>query len=269
MIDLTEENKILHLRMDILKKEFSELFSIRNEMLSHEEETLTALYLNAIGGKIFQNYCLTVEIAMLKQRIMLTQSYLNRNEIPNLAAIDTKIKKEFADYQKKIEDEAKRLTAAKDYLKSGFLSAEETKKLKDAYRLIVKKLHPDINPNVTEFEKDLLVKAQAAYDLCDLITLNEILLSLDLNKDGASNIKPIDLKEFVTKMDVSVNKLKEQIENLETQFPFTFRDKLANPEWIKTKQQSLDAEISELTKEIKKHTEYLLILQIWKPGLLN
>lgn len=269
MIDLTQEQKILHQHLELLQKEFSELFSLKNEMLTFEENFLTALFLNTIGQKRYQVYCLTVEIAMIKQRIKLIQSYLNRNEHPDLSAIDTEINQHFAEYQRKIQAEAKKLATASEFLKSGFLSEEHTKKLKDVYRVIVKKLHPDINPNLTEYQKDLFVKAQAAYDLCDLNTLNEILLSLNLNTSSAISADPINIKSQISKLEQNIAKLKDLISELENRFPFSYRKKLSNAQWIEAEQQTLETEIALLEQEKNKNAEYMVLLQLWKPESLN
>jgi len=268
MIDMTLEQKILHMQYDVLKKEFTELFAQKNDMLSQEEQVLTALYLTAIGQKQHQKYCLTVEIKMMTQRISLYQAYFNRNEYPDIPAIEKKMDHQFAEFHKKIADEAKRIALAKEFLKEGFLSEGDVKKLKDVYRQIVKRLHPDINPDLTEAEKDLFVKAQAAYDLCDLITLNVILLSLD-NLASKPEMVPIDLKAQVDTLETHVSKLKTLIENLEKQFPFTFREKLADEVWVEAERDQLDKDIAELEKEKEKYSEYLLLLKEWKPVLLN
>jgi hypothetical protein len=268
MLDLTPEYKMLQMRYDILKKEFTELFAQKNDMLSQEEQVLTALYLTAVGQKQHQKYCLTVEIKMIMQRISLFQAYFNRNELPDVAVIEQKMEKQFAEYQQKINNEAKRIALAKAFLKDGFLSEGDVKKLKEVYRLIVKKLHPDINPNVTELEKDLFVKAQAAYDLCDLTALNAILLSLEMNA-GSEAVAPIDLKAQVAVLEEHVSKLNGLIAKLEKQFPFTYRDKLADEVWIAAEQQQLDADMEALTLEKKKYSEYILLLEEWKPELLN
>ena len=268
MIDLTNEQKMLRIRYDILKKEFTDLFAQKNEMLSQEENVLTALYLTAVGQKQHRKYCLIVEIKMITHRISLIQSYFNRNEVPDLKAIEKIVEKHFAAYQQKIAAEAKRIAIAKAFLKEGFLSEEEVKKLKEVYRLIVRKLHPDINPNLSEEQKDLFVKAQAAYDLCDLPALNAILLTLD-TAASKEIVDPIDLKAQVAKMEENVKMLTEQITALEKQFPFSYREKLADEAWIDSEQESLDKEISELELEKEKYADYLILLEEWKPALLR
>lgn len=268
MIDLTPEYKMLQMQYDVLKKEFTELFAQKNDMLSQEEQVLTALYLTAVGQKQHQKYCLTVEIKMIIQRISLFQAYFNRNEKPDLATIEQKMEKQFAEYQQKIATEAKRIAVAKAFLKDGFLSESEVKKLKEVYRLIVKKLHPDINPLVTEQEQDLFVKAQAAYDLCDLPTLNAILLSLEMSA-STEVVATIDLKAQVMTLDEHVSKLKDVITKLEKQFPFSYREKLADEAWIAAENQQLDADMEALTLEKKKYSDYIILLEEWKPELLS
>lgn len=268
MIDLTQEYKMLQMRYDILKKEFTELFAQKNDMLGQEENVLTALYLTLVGQKQHQKYCLTVEIKMLIQRINLFQAYFNRNEYPDKQEIDKIIEIKFLEYKNKIADEAKRIALAKAFLNLDYLSDSDVKKLKEVYRLIVKKIHPDINPYLTENEKDLFVKAQAAYDLCDLTTLNAILLTLDLNASTIA-VKPIDLKTQVATIEEHVSKLKDLIAKLEKQFPFTYREKLADEEWIAAEQKLLDSDIEQLNIEKKKYSEYILLLEEWKPELLS
>jgi len=268
MLDLTQEHKMLQMQYDMLKKEFTELFAHKNEMLSQEEQVLTALYITAVGQKQHQKYCITIDIKMIMYRISLFQAYFNRNELPDVAAIEQKMEKQFAEYQQKINAENKRIAQAKAFLKEGFLGEADVKKIKDVYRLIVKKLHPDINPNTTEHEKDLFVKAQAAYDLSDLTALNAILLTIELNASPEA-IAPTNLKAQVTILQEHVDKLKDLIYNLEKQFPFTYRYKLADDAWVTAQQQQLDTEIEALIIEKKKYSDYIILLEEWKPELLS
>ncbi len=269
MINLTEEQKLLNAQCELLKRDFADLFAKKNDMLSFEESLLTALYLNSIGKKHYQLYCLGGEISKIKHRIDLIQSCLNRNEYPDKEMIDQEIRKTFAEYQHKIDAESLRLAAAVDYLKGEFLSEDVTKKIRESYRLLVKKLHPDINPEGTEYEKDLFVKAQAAYELNDLNVLNEILLSIHLDEPGEMLVKPVHLKEFVAHLEHNVRKLRKQIEELDKRFPFSLREQLFDSEWLALEQEKLDEKILILQKEKAKKNEHLIMLGLWKPESLN
>lgn len=269
MPDLSPEQKLLYVQYDLLKKEFAEFLSRKNEMLMHEEQFLMALYLTAVGQRQHQKYCLTVEIKILMQRIQLMQSYINKNVYPDKLHIEHQLEKQFEEYLHKIAKESEQIATAKKYLTdNSFLPPHLVQKIKEAYKAIVKRLHPDINPHATDNEKDLLLKAQAAYDMSNLDALNVILLSLDMSTPMVMDT-PAGLKEQVGKLEEHVGKLKKQVEELDGKFPFSFRDNLADERWKEAEQQSLDADIAALVLEKKKYTEYLLLMDEWKPQLLN
>lgn len=267
-IEITPENKELRARYEMLKREFSELFSLKNEMISHDLPYLTSLYLELIGRKLYEVYCLSLELSILKQRMTLLQAYVNRNEVPDIKAVDKKINVQFAEYQKRIEEEAKKLAAARDYLlKGSLLSEEETKELRTIYFMIVKRLHPDVNPNLNEEDKELFIKAQAAYEMLDLDSLRLILISLDL--DNPPPVEAYKLEEMVEKLTENVRELQSQIDKLNLEFPFILKEKLINEEWVKSELESAQKEIEAYKIEIEKYKKYVILLEEWKPEFRN
>lgn len=267
-IEITPENKELRARYEMLKREFSELFSLKNEMISHDLPYLTSLYLELIGRKLYEVYCLSLELSILKQRMTLLQAYVNRNEVPVVKAVDKKINVQFAEYQKRIEEEAKKLAAARDYLlKGSLLSEEETKELRTIYFMIVKRLHTDVNPNLNEKDKELFIKAQAAYEMLDLDSLRLILISLDL--DNPPPVEAYKLEEMVEKLTENVRELQSQIDKLNLEFPFILKEKLINEEWVKSELESAQKEIEAYKIEIEKYKKYVILLEEWKPEFRN
>lgn len=267
-IEITPENKELRARYEMLKREFSELFSLKNEMISHDLPYLTSLYLELIGRKLYEVYCLSLELSILKQRMTLLQAYVNRNEVPDVKAVDKIINVQFAEYQKRIEEEAKKLAAARDYLlKGSLLSEEETKELRTIYFMIVKRLHPDVNPNLNEEDKELFIKAQAAYEMLDLDSLRLILISLDL--DNPPPVEAYKLEEMVEKLTENVRELQSQIDKLNLEFPFILKEKLINEEWVKSELESAQKEIEAYKIEIEKYKKYVILLEEWKPEFRN
>ncbi len=262
--DLTPEQKELRALYEGLKIEFSELFALKNEMLSHQAPFLTSLYLELIGRKLYEVYCLRVELSKLKQQMTLLQAYVNRNETPDVMSVYKKIEHQFAEYQKKIEEEAQQLAAAREYLKGSFLTDDESKELKTMYYTIVKRLHPDINPDLTDEQKELFVKAQAAYELLDINTLRLIILSLDLGKTDAP--KAYALAEMVAKLTENIITLKKQIDALKQEFPHVFSEKLKDEDWVKKQQENADKEIENFKTEIEKYKQYVTLLEEWKPA---
>lgn len=263
-IDLNDDTKQLRERFRKLKKIFSELFMQKQNMLLHEQPLLTALYLQKIGSIQYKSYCLEVELAQLKQRLSLLQIFVNRNEKPDLNAVDKEIEIRFSEYQQKIEFDAKQLAAARDFLKGSFLSPEESKRIKEVYYIIVKRLHPDINPDSDERMNELFVKAQTAYELSDLPTLQQILVLLD-NKESDLEVLLPDLQINVNRLAENISTLEHQIEQLYQSFPFIYEEKLRDEEWVKNECEEMSIKIDTIKQEIEKYKKYITLLEEWKP----
>lgn len=268
MLDLTPENRILHQQADSLRKDFTDLYEQWNYMLTYEESALNALYLNEIGGQQFEAHRLTTELAHLKHKIQLAQAYFNRNVQPDWATIDQQLAHQLAVYQRKLKEEAARLAEAKQYLRSGFLNEAEGFQLKQAYRQLVRALHPDLNPDQTEADRELFLKVQAAYQLCDLPALNGLLLML--GKDTPSTaITTSDLTAEVRMLSEKVVALQKKIDQLGAKFPFMYREKLSDETWVTAEKEKLNQQITDLEKEITEKTNYLELLKTWTPESLH
>lgn len=115
--------------------------------------------------------------------------------------------------------------------------------LKRLYRMIMKKLHPDANPNATEKDKALLLKAQKAYAEGDLETLREIAEQLDdtdITEKYSDNPDDLaKLRELRAKLAEKVEVLMAHIDEIKNSFPYNEKDFLANEEAVKARQEEL------------------------------
>lgn len=263
-IDLTPKQRNLREEYNRLRQEFAKYFSLHQEMTMHKEPLLTALFLNKVGQKYYEVFCLQTELARLKRKMELLQAYVNRNEKPNLISVDKTIEKEFEEYAKKIAEEARRLSIANEYLKAPILSKEDSKLLRELYYTIAKLLHPDVNPQVTEFEKVLFLKAQIAYEKGDLEELKQIMASIKLN-DKNVLINEESLESSIKNLRQRIANLKLKIEKLEQTFPFIHRDNLQNQEWIDNENEKSEERISQLSQDIEKYKNYITLLEEWQP----
>lgn len=270
MLDTTPEMKHLKQSLEALNAEYIELFEVRSYMLQFEENSLTARYLLTIGTHEHQLFCEKVDLMQLKFRIQLAQAAFNQNKLPDWVDIDKKTSTAFYEYYIKIYEKANELTAAKEYCKADFLNAEEAKELKEIYKILVKKLHPDLHPGQTESDKEYFIKVQAAYQLSDLKMMKQLLLYFDTAGDSMPTVELTDnLQTKVKNTKSLIDDLKSKIELLNKSFPFKYRENLSDDKWIENKQREVKSEIEMLKREIIMKTEYLLLLKSWKPELLN
>jgi phage-related protein len=244
-IDFTDDYRQREAELNALQKEFSTLFTEKDEMVSHENAVLTSLFLSCLGDKKYQLFSLQTEVKSLTMKRDMLQAYVNRDEKPDVVTVNREIDRKLEDYYKVLRDQEEQLKAAKKFLSGGFLSSEETKEIKDIYHVLVKQLHPDLHPEQTEEEQELFLKAQAAYRMSELQILRDILLKLGSPENKEKEICTIDL---IQNLKDRIGKLKHQIAELNNSFPFIYRENLKDEKWIKAQVDEIDAACAELEK---------------------
>ena len=255
-IDISPRKKQLKEEYERLQLEYAALVAERDELENSEGPRLTALYMEAVGQLQYEVLVLRYEIALLKQKRDLLQAYKNRGEKADLNYVDEQVEATAKTYIENIQREEEKIKQAKAYIEE---QKEEEKKnqenekceLRDLYRKLVHRLHPDLHPEQTEWEKELFLKVQDAYEKGDLERLRELAQQLEagMPADAVNNETTEEWEERVNQLKEEIAKIREEIEKILQEFPFTYRERLNNPEWIAQTQDMLRKEISELEKE--------------------
>ena len=260
---LSEESLRKRQRIVALRSELAELFEHREYMVTQEKAQLTARYIELIGKLQYEEFALRVDVMRLKRKHQLVQSALNRGERPDMDRIEHIVEAEFIEYQQQIEAQTENLRAAQAFLESPLMSEDDTNDMKRIYRILIKRLHPDWNPDLSEERKELFIRAQAAYKSCDVQELRNILLMLEA--DEPIQIKEESIDDDIARLERSLEDLRKRVEKLETTFPFDHRERLADKKWIEEKQNDLKESIALLTRE-KQQWEMFIFTQT---GLQN
>ncbi|WP_026522836.1 hypothetical protein [Butyrivibrio sp. VCB2001] len=147
----------------------------------------------------------------------------------------------------KKEDDSKKNTEAEKDESEGLgpdrVNETPAQELKRLYRSIMKKLHPDANPDATEAEMELLRKAQKAYSEGDLETLRDIADQIDdteiTEKYSDTPEDIIKLRELRAKLAEKVEILIIHIDEIKNSFPYNEKDFLADEEAVARRQEEL------------------------------
>ncbi|MDY4969916.1 MAG: hypothetical protein SO101_06630 [Lachnospiraceae bacterium] len=234
-----------------MRTELSMLLLERDELqfvICKNIETEYMLKLGSIEYKAYEAQCAALR---LKRKIELMQAKKNRQEKVIIPDIEKVLDNEFAEYQKQLDEQINRMNDALERSRAKVLSDEESKELKKLYRKIVKALHPDMNPDVSEALANLFDHAVQAYKNGDLRTLRII------GEMAGSNPLPEQHKDAITQLTGEKDRLqkllksiRDGIEEIKGEYPYTMKEILEDEDKIKQKKQELERIISQYNELI-------------------
>ncbi|MDR3258830.1 MAG: J domain-containing protein [Fusobacteriaceae bacterium] len=260
-----------------LKDEIVNLFQEKDFLIHHTCKLINVEYIKKIGFLEYEAYKYQCNMLRLKRKLTLIQTKINRQEPIDECEMEAQLDIEYSEYIKKME---KMATNVQDSLKmkESSLSEKEAMEIKNIYRSLVKKLHPDLNPNRTPKETELFSLTVNAYENGDLNTLRiiEVLASnikelsdkdmiksfkscLGLDEDDNINemeILKITKKNYQNKKDNLVN----DIIAIKADFPYNQIDFLSDEYEVEKKQSQINANISEYKSTIIKLEKYIFEL---------
>jgi hypothetical protein len=202
----------------------------------------------------YETELLKAEIAERRahRKLTLAQKAINAGEAIDERAIESVLDTEFAEWQRQLAEAMKRYQDILDERNSSqLLSEKDSKELAKLYRKIVKRLHPDINPSISEREQKLFLAAQFAYKNGDLTAIRAISVTVEglgeaeesyPETEDLSGILEVELSMQQTTLSVLVDRLKD----FKEQYPYNLSSKLADQAWI-------EASVKELKNRIEQH----------------
>ncbi len=245
--DLEELKK----EVEKMRIELSMLLLERDELqfvICKNIETEYMLKLGSIEYKAYEAQCAALR---LKRKIELIQAKKNRQEKIIISAIEETLDSEFAEYKKQLDEQINKMNDALKRSKAEVLTDEENKELKKLYRKIVKALHPDINPDFSEAQIKLFDNAVQAYKNGDLVTLRII------GEMVANNLLPeqhkdamMQLAEEKERLQGLLKSIRNSIENIKTEYPYTMKEILEDTDKTEQKKQELESILSQYNELI-------------------
>lgn len=223
-----------------MRTEMSMLLLERYELQYVICKNIETEYMLKLGSLEYKAYEAQCTFLRLKRKIELIQSKKNRQEKVIFSEIEEILDNEFAEYKKQLDAKIDKMNDAIKRSKLEALSDEENNELKKLYRKVVKALHPDINPDVSEAQIQLFENAVSAYKNGDLVTLRIISEMVDENplpeqhKDAMTQ-----LAEEKKRLEGLLKAIRDSIDNIKTQYPYTMKNIVEDTEKTEQKKQEL------------------------------
>lgn len=243
-------------RIAALRKEYVALYTQRETMHTQQRDNIFCRYVSLLGKDKYENFKLSVEARAMKMRVELAQAALNRNQMPKLDEIERLTRSRLKSYFEELDEQALAIKAAEDAEQYSRFAMQE---LRDLYRVLVRRLHPDLHPDQDECLKDLFVKGQAAYRSYDLELLREIIKRLDM-ENAAAPIVGEDLDDAIARLERDADAIRKDIEALRGSFPFDIEKDLLDPVWVEKQRKALREERQYLRDQIAMYADRLDLL---------
>ena len=238
----------VHFEYEKLKNQLTDLVYEYEDLRNHICPNIEREYLINFGIYEYELYKKELELNKLKLKLKLLQIEINHENELDLVEIDEKVLKKYKEYEMNLKssmDELENLIKNKDNYFD--LSDEDAKELKRLYKLLIKRLHPDLNSNQEEFKKELFIKVTNAYkngDLDELKALYNMLPSGEIEEKSSLD----ELRDLIHSFELKIQNIKEE-------YPYNKIDLLSDNEKMDEYKKGLQEMIDSCNEEIVIYNE--------------
>lgn len=239
----------LQTNFNLLKEEYIKLLNDKDVLLEWGKPQLEALYVTRIGYLQVERLQQQLRIKALKRKIEMVQAAINRNIPVDINAIEIQVAAELAEAEYKIMQETAKIENAKNLL-SHLESPQRSSELRSLYRQYAKQLHPDVNPDLTDEQKQIWLMVKEAYENGDLEKLKALGLIYEQQLSAAGKAQQELTEEQLTLKIETLKEgckvLAEQIKKIKSEFPFTIEAQIKDEEWVAAEQEKIKKELEAL-----------------------
>jgi archaellum component FlaC len=236
-----------------LRDEVAKLIFEKDFLVSRRIPHLLNLYTLKFGARECEIFELETRILMLRRQIELVQVEINHQRELDLEEILQRVETMFEDNAQKIEVWREAIKESTLAFQGESLSNEDYLEFKNNYLFIVKKTHPDINPNPTEEQLELFNLAVKAFESGDWLVMANLKYLVEVSETSTITLGPGELAEAKEKLSQVKTNLLAEIEGLQKSFPLNQLALLESQELTKKKIKSLNELKEKLTQELAVH----------------
>jgi len=247
---LPHESQKLHKECEELRESIADALTELQELVNTIVPHIETLYTASVGVLECDLFSLQCENMQRKRILDLLKACLNRGVKPDMEGIRKKVTHELKDWFDRVETQQQAIISAKSRL-SSHESHREGKEFKKLFRILVRKLHPELNPLQSEADRMLWFRLKSVCGhggpeaLNDLSPLTEHTSGSPLLPENAG----IDAWKRCRKdLTVKLWDIESQIEHIKMNFPYTLKDHLTNESWIQDRNRLTELRIAEEKK---------------------
>ena len=260
-LTVNPENEKARKQLEKLSDEYSSLLLDYAQMTGTSKKNLETEYMMKIGRKEYELYSLNVSILQIRRKIAIYQTAVNDGKSVTEEEIEQIIEKEFAEYKSILEEHQKAVQEAEEHFGAPKMTDVEHEKLIKLYKGLVKKLHPDIHPNLPPAAASLfkaVIDAYKSADITELELLNDMVNDILKGKDVDLEIhNSLELmQKQIENLKQKISDLKNKMKTLEKKPPFCYKTLLFDSSAVLAKRKELERQIDEYKSVLSQLQEF-------------
>lgn len=201
---------------------------------------------------VWENRLLEAQIAMrrAKRKLALAQACTNRGETIDEELIESQLDTEFSEWKEQLSAAVSTYQqAVVAHMHTVHIAPTQAGQLKRLFRILAKRLHPDIRPSDDEAAQMMFFLAKAAYKQGDLEMLESLEVStrrMDANEKMPRTTDEAEAELALLMAQAGV--LEKRKQNLMGEKPFCLKKLLNDEAWLADHIGKLQDEIAECEK---------------------
>ena len=230
-----------------LREKIVSLVMQREDILLQKNPLIEADYMVKIGAYEVKMAEAELAVRRAKKKLALCQSRANADEDVVEDEVEEELDAELEQWMLDLSEKQMKFYSLLDRRsKSSEMGKIDSKRLKELYRKLCKKLHPDLNPLLSDQERNLFTGVQKAYEQGDVATLEAYAWILEDEDEVDDESKDVEeLIADVALLEAQVSVQEEMLEKVKNSYPYNMLDKLSNANWVFKTVQELKTKTKE------------------------
>lgn len=217
-----------------VRKELAEMLFEQQQLLLVAGPNLEARYQTLIGRYQTELQDLQLRARRHKRSLEMLRAAHQLGQSLDRAEMDQQLDKELWEWKRRLTDLQDKQEAAEQRLRK-LRSPDSSAVLRSLYRQLVKRLHPDLNPEQSAQDQQMWFETQQAYQWGDWARLETLVAISDEDYP--------ETPEELQRLQLRSTELAEALVELRGRFPYNLASHLEDEEWVQQQTASLKLEI--------------------------
>ncbi|HIU63889.1 MAG TPA: hypothetical protein IAB06_02435 [Candidatus Avacidaminococcus intestinavium] len=241
MIDLltTEITELQTNVLDLIYKIDTDIF--------HSSKNLERKYLSELGQLECDSFALQYKLLREQRKFEIIKDLLSNKRYLDLEFVEKVLDIDFEEHIRTVQERAQILAETLAEPLPMPLSPEDESELASLYKTILSKLHPSLNPNLTEEQNHLFCMAISGFINKDLPTLNTVI------KTCQNYPSPVLSKEYKELLSKVWEDLQKQQDVLSQSFPFSVTKLLVEKSALEERKKEFNAQITYYKNHLQRY----------------